>query len=315
MISKVVLTLISLAAAAALVGGCTASQRRSAEAAYPPVGPVVEVAGQRLHYVEAGRGPVVFLIHGAGGNLRDFTFDLADRLDGRYRVIAVDRPGLGHSEPLPGGGTPQQQAALLDALAARLGVEKAVVVGHSYGGAVAMAWAVEHPQRVAAVVSLAGATMPWEGPLDGFYSLTGSPAGRTLAVPLISALASEARIENALADIFQPQRPPRGYLEHVGAPLTVRADTLRANGQQVLKLKASLQRLRPAYPGLRIPIEIVHGTADTTVGIDIHARPMAALIASARLTELPGVGHMPQHANPQATVAAIDRAARRAGLR
>ncbi|MBY6047025.1 alpha/beta fold hydrolase [Vannielia litorea] len=315
MLPKMLLTLAGVAALVAILAGCSASQRRSAEAAYPPVGPVVEVAGTRVHYVEAGQGPAVILIHGAGGNLRDFTFRMVDELKGRYRVIAVDRPGLGHSEAIAGGGTPQQQAAILDALAAKLGVRRAVVVGHSYGGAVAMAWAVEHPERVAAVVSLAGATMPWEGPLDGFYSLTGSPAGRTFAVPVISALASDSRIESALADIFKPQRPPRGYLEHVGAPLTVRASSLRNNGQQVLKLKASLQQLSPRYPSLRIPVEIIHGTADTTVGIDIHARPMAALIPGARVTALPGVGHMPHHANPQATLAAIDRAAARAGLR
>ncbi|MGR3795054.1 alpha/beta fold hydrolase [Vannielia sp. SX4] len=315
MLPKMLLTLAGVAALVAILAGCSASQKRSAEAAYPPVGPVVEVAGKRVHYVEAGQGPAVFLIHGAGGNLRDFTFRMVDELKGRYRVIAVDRPGLGHSEAIAGGGTPQQQAAILDALAAKLGVRRAVVVGHSYGGAVAMAWAVEHPERVAAVVSLAGATMPWEGPLDGFYTLTGSPAGRTFAVPVISALASESRIESALADIFKPQRPPRGYLEHVGAPLTVRASSLRNNGQQVLKLKAALQQLSPRYPSLRIPVEILHGTADTTVGIDIHARPMAALIPGARVTALPGVGHMPHHANPQATLAAIDRAAARAGLR
>ncbi|SIN92694.1 alpha/beta fold hydrolase [Vannielia litorea] len=315
MMIKAILALAGLAAVVAVLASCTASQERSAEAAYPPVGPVVEVAGRKVHYVEAGQGPVVILIHGAGGNLRDFTFRMVDALDGRYRVIAVDRPGLGHSEAIAGGGTPQQQAAILDALAARLGVRRAVIVGHSYGGAVAMAWAVEHPERVAAVVSLAGATMPWEGPLDGFYTLTGSPAGRTFAVPVISALASEQRIEGALADIFRPQQPPAGYLDHVGAPLTVRADTLRNNGQQVLKLKAALQRLAPRYPALRIPVEIVHGTADTTVGIDIHARPMSRIIPGARLTELPGVGHMPHHADPGAAVAAIDRAARRAGLR
>ncbi|TCP42111.1 alpha/beta fold hydrolase [Rhodovulum marinum] len=68
------------------------------------------------------------------------------------------------------------------------------------------------------------------------------------------------------------------------------------------------------YPDLRSPVEIIHGTADHIVGIDIHARPLARQLPNARLTALPGIGHMPHHAAERATLAAVERAARRAGL-
>ena len=64
-----------------------------------------------------------------------------------------------------------------------------------------------------------------------------------------------------------------------------------------------------------MPIELIHGDADTTVPPHIHAQVFAAEVPSANLQMLPGVGHMPHHADPEATVAAIDRAASRAGLR
>lgn len=131
----------------------------------------------------------------------------------------------------------------------------------------------------------------------------------------MSALAGETTIREALDGIFAPQDPPPGYLDHIGAPLTVRAKTLRANGRQVLKLRAALREQAKRYPGVTQPVEILHGTADTTVGIDIHARPMAALLPNARLTVLQGTGHMPHHVNRAETRAAIDRAAARAGLR
>jgi pimeloyl-ACP methyl ester carboxylesterase len=65
------------------------------------------------------------------------------------------------------------------------------------------------------------------------------------------------------------------------------------------------------YPDLRLPIEIVHGAEDTTVPIAVHSEPLSRIVGSANLTILPGIGHMPHHADPGAAIAAIDRAAAR----
>ena len=72
--------------------------------------------------------------------------------------------------------------------------------------------------------------------------------------------------------------------------------------------------MAPRYGTLTLPVEIVHGTADRVVPIDVHAEVLLQQVPSAHLTRLEGVGHMPHHAAPEAVVAAIDRAARRAGL-
>jgi pimeloyl-ACP methyl ester carboxylesterase len=287
----------------------------NSEARTPPTGEILDVNGTRVHAAVEGEGPAVILIHGASGNLRDFTFDLAPRLAGRYRVIAFDRPGHGHSDALPEAASPQQQAALLDAAAAQLGVRRAVIVGHSYGGAVAMAWALERPGRVAAVVSLAGAVEPWEGELDPWYRVASSWLGGATVVPLVSAFAGPRQVRETVAEIFAPDPVPRGYLEHIGVGLSLRPSVLRASARQVNTLKPHLIRMAPRYASLGIPIEIVHGSADTTVGLEIHSRRLARQAPGARLTVLDGVGHMPHHADPAATIAAIDRAALRAGLR
>ncbi|NDV00637.1 alpha/beta fold hydrolase [Pseudoroseicyclus tamaricis] len=289
-------------------------QRARAEAAFPPEGRLIEVAGRQVHAVEAGSGPTVILVHGAGGNLRDFTFDLAGRLEGRYHVVAFDRPGLGHSEALPGTPSPTEQARQLEAAAEAMGLGPAVIVGHSYGGAVAMAWGQVAPERAAAIVTLAGATMPWEGPYAAFYHATGSWWARWTTAPLISAFAGKRQIAASLEGIFAPQPAPPGYVDHVGAALTLRRASLAANGRQVLALREDLAEQSARYGQMRMPVEIIHGTADRTVDLDIHARGMLRLLPDANLTVLEGVGHMPHHADPEATVAAIDRAAARAGL-
>ncbi len=285
------------------------------EARNPPKGEILEVNGTRIHAVVEGEGPAVILIHGASGNLRDFTFDLAPRLARRYRVIAFDRPGHGHSDALPEAASPGQQAALLDAAAAQLGVRRAVIVGHSYGGAVAMAWALERPGRVAAVVSLAGAVEPWEGELDPWYRVASSWLGGATVVPLVSAFAGPRQVRETVAEIFAPDPVPQGYIEHIDVGLSLRPEALRASARQVNTLKPHLIRMAPRYTSLGIPVEIVHGSADTTVGLEIHSRRLAQQVPGARLTVLDGVGHMPHHADPAATIAAIDRAALRAGLR
>jgi len=166
-------TFLAATAALGAVAGATAcSQRREpsplsndvAERAYPPIGRIVQVDGQPVHLLEKGRGgPPVILIHGASVNLRDWSFSLMDRLARTNRVIAVDRPGFGYSARGPGEWPPAQQAAHLRAAVRQLGVERPIVVGHSWGGAVALAWALDFPNDVSGVVPVSGATMPWGG--------------------------------------------------------------------------------------------------------------------------------------------------------
>lgn len=321
--------LIGLAATAAggtaLVNRRAAAREQAALAAFPPQGRFVTLGGRRVHAVVAGDGPGVVLIHGAGGNLRDFTFDLMGRLAGRYRVAAFDRPGLGHTDrtrpALSAAFTrdaesPAEQAALLRAAAAALGLpERPVLVGHSYGMTVAMAWALDAPEAVGAVVSLAGVAMPWPGGLGAYYRVNGSALGGALVPPLLAAFAGEGPIRRAVAGVFAPDPVPDGYVAHVGAPLSLRRESFRASTRQVNTLRPHVVAMSRRYPDLRLPIEILHGDRDAIVPLEVHSRPLAALLPQARLTVLPGVGHMPHHAAPEAAVAAIDRAAARAGLR
>jgi pimeloyl-ACP methyl ester carboxylesterase len=317
------LILAALVAAGGALTLRTAAARAAAEeAAHPPSGQFVEVNGTRVHAWVAGDGPDVVLIHGAFGSLRDFTFDLAPRLATRYRVIALDRPGLGYTgrtDPAlarPFAATaesPAQQAALLAAAARALGAERPVVVGHSLGGIVAMAWALD--QDPAAVVMLAGVALPWPGDLGWIYQVNGTSLGGGLVAPLLSAWAPGRVLGDAVRNTFAPQPMPEGYARHIGTYMPVRLPAFRANARQVNRLRPHVVGMERRYPALRLPIEILHGDADTTVPIAVHSGPLAARLPSANLTILPGVGHMPHHADPEAAIAAIDRAAARAGLR
>jgi len=308
-------TLVTLAALWAYTQHRARLHEARAEAAFPPQGQFVQVDGHRVHALTMGDGPDVVLIHGASGNLRDMTHSLAPRLADRYRVTVFDRPGLGYTDRInQSGATIRQQAELLSDAARQLGIEKPVVLGHSYGGAVALAWAVHRPNHIAALVPLSAPAKPWDSPLSTYYKVLSHPVAGPLLIPFLTAFVSDDRVEREVASIFDPNTVPKGYISHVGAPLTLRRQSLRSNALQRANLLSEITALHGAYDSLDIPVEIVHGTADTTVGLSIHAEPLSDQTPDANLTRLPGIGHMPQHVAQDPVVDAIDRAAQRAGL-
>ena len=286
-----------------------ARHERMAEAAFPPSGKFLTVKGHRVHYTEMGQGRPLVLIHGLSGNIRDMTFSLMPKLAERYRVIAFDRPGMGYTPPM-GGATITEQAELLADAAGALGAKQPIVMGHSYGGAVALAWAVHRPEDLSALVLEASPAYPWEGAMPLLYRVNSGPLAM-VAIPLITAWVPDRVVDKAIAETFQPQDEVPGYAAHIGAPLSLRRSALRANAQHRAGLLDQISALHRSYPDIAVPVEWIHGTADTTVGLSIHAEPFLRDVPQARLTALDGIGHMVHNTRPGAVVEAIHRAAER----
>jgi pimeloyl-ACP methyl ester carboxylesterase len=278
----------------------------AANAAFPPEGQFVSVEGRRVHLLVKGSGPDLVLIHGASGSLRDFTFDLVDRLAEDFRVIAVDRPGLGHSDPNPDISL-ATQARTIKAAVATLGADNPIVLGQSYGGAVALAWALD--DGPSALVLVSAPSLPWPGTLDIWYRMTSTPIGRAILVPLASALVTQSYVDSATETVFAPDPVPPGYNAWIGTELTLRTGTLATNVAQVNSLRGELVLMKPRYPSLTLPVELVHGDADTVVPLHIHSEPLSGILPNATLTVIRGAGHMPHHSHSDEVVAAIARAA------
>ena len=294
-------------------------RERAAEAAFPPEGQFVTVdAGSgalvRVHAVVTGSGPDIVLIHGSSGNTRDFTFSFVDLVRDRYRVIVFDRPGLGYSDRLPKGSEDIfTQATVLSRAATALGAPRPIVLGQSLGGAVALAWALDHPAR--ALVTVSGPSHEWEGALPALYRVNASWLGSLIAVPLETAWVPASYVADQIAGVFAPQRMPPGYDTYIGAGLTLRRDSLRANAAQRATFKDDIKAMQHRYGELALPFELVHGDADDTVWFDVHAVPMSREAPTVHVTRLAGIGHMPHQVAGAEVAAAVDRAAARAGLR
>ena len=281
------------------------------ERTWPPTGRIMTIDGLNVHVLDVpGRpgAPVLLLIHGASGNVGDPLNALSAALRGNFRVIAIDRPGHGHSARGPREmSDPARQADVAAGVLERLGGAPAIVVGHSWGASVAAALAQRHPARVAGLVLVAPATHPWPGGVSRrtrFFALPfiGPLAAEFAVVPLGLALAGPA-----IRAVFAPDPVPEDYARRTGALLAIRPKTFLANARDVVDLNAHLLRLSARYHEIRAPTEILTGDRDPIVSAAIHAYGLARDIPGARLTVLPGAGHMPHWSRTRQIVAAIER--------
>jgi pimeloyl-ACP methyl ester carboxylesterase len=320
---------VKLVAAAALailvliVAGAAATAFLAAwiEARYPPRGRFVEVAGGRLHVVEAGpsdREPAatILLLHGASGSSGDPMLALGEPLARRFRVIAPDRPGSGWSDRIAGAAaaSPARQAAILREALDRLGVGKAVVVGHSWSGALATNLALDHRDRVAGLVLISPVTHPWPGgSISWYYGAVNRPWLGRLLTRVLTTPAGLLLTGPTTAAVFAPQAPPAGYIERAAIPLVLRPSTFEANAADVAALYGFVTAQSRRYGDIAVPTTIVSGDADAIVWTHLHSRALEREIPGARLVVLPGVGHMPHHAAPDLVVREIEALAARAG--
>jgi pimeloyl-ACP methyl ester carboxylesterase len=312
-------TMIALAlVAAVLVGLFVWNDRvvRRIEAAHPRRGELIAVEGGRLNLMR--RDPLgipratVLLLHGASGNLADMMEPLGDRLVAQgFRVVAVDRPGHGWSERIEGSASPALQARRIRSALESIGLHQAIVVGHSWSGALAENFLLDQPDFTQGAVLVAPVTHPWPGGIDWHYRLATLPVLGDIFARFVVPVGGSATIEAGVAGVFAPQSPPPDYVARTGAALVLRPAEYLANAEDVAGLKAFVTAQAPREPSIRQPVAIVAGDSDRIVTTPIHSPASRDAIPGATLTILPGVGHSVHWVDPAAVVAAVADVARR----
>jgi pimeloyl-ACP methyl ester carboxylesterase len=301
----------ALVAALALLALITQAGRMAIEHANPAQGERVEVEGATLNIRELGPrdrpGPAIVLIHGASSNLEAMRQPLGEMLARRHRVILIDRPGHGWSRRWrEADSTPAIQGRMIDAALQKLGVAEAILVVHSWAGALGARMALDYPGRVAGLVMLAPVTYPWRGGVGRYNEIITTPVigpllAYTITLPLGYFLA-----EPAARAVFWPQPMPENYVSDTATLLLLRPNSFLANARDLVTLKASVAEQAPRYGEIKAPTTVITGDSDRTVSPTIHSRPFASAVAGAKLIVLPGVGHMVQNAAPELVVAEID---------
>ena len=282
----------------------------------PPAGEFADIDGARIHYVHvpgpqnAELPPIVF-IHGASANLRDQMLPLRPLLEDRAEMLFFDRPGFGWSERGPGNNeNPSAQANTIAALMDRLGMKKAVIVGHSFGGAVTTAFGREHPDRTLGLVFLAPATHPWPGGATSwYYDVTTIPVLGWLFSETLTYPAGTLQMADATTCVFSPNKVPDTYLATASIPLVLRPSAFRANATDVAGLYRYALGAAPHYNEIKTPTVVISGDRDKVVYAHIHSVGLVRDIAGAELVWLHNLGHKPDWIVPDLVVGAIEKVA------
>ncbi len=285
---------------------------RAAERVNPPLGRFVTVEGVRLHYITRGSGEVVTLIHGNGMTGQDFEIaGLIDALAMHFRVIVFDRPGYGYSERPRRDWGPADDAALLENALARLGVSRAVVVGHSYGALVAMALALNHPARARGLVLISGYYYPTLRSDVFLMSPPALPVFGDFLRHTFAPLLARAWLPVFVKRLFEPSPVPAAFERHYPRGLAVRPSQLRAEAQDAAAMTPAALALCDRYKELKMPVMIVAGSDDKWVDVS-QANRLHKAVAGSQLVLLPGLGHMAHHLATERVAEAVELAAKKA---
>lgn len=310
--------LIAVPFALALAGyAFTAWKARAIEREFPNVGDLIDVGGLRLNSVLVPGGenadlpPIVF-IHGASGNLRDQMHAFRAKLEGRATLLFLDRPGHGYSERgSPENAWPDGQAHAIARLMDKRGIGRAIIVGHSFGGAIAASFALEHPEKTAGLLFLAPATHPWPGGVDWYYDLAKTPVIGWLFTRIVALPAGLSRIDSGTRFVFAPNPRPDDYIDATAPALVLRPAAFRNNATDVANLLEYVRRVEPRYTQIRTPTVIVTGDTDGVVYEEIHSRGLARDIAGSELVWIRNLGHKPDYVVTDLAIEALEKIAGR----
>jgi pimeloyl-ACP methyl ester carboxylesterase len=300
--------LLILLAALAILALVTWTGVVLVQRAHPPQGRFVDVAGARLHVVEIGpqSGVPIVMLHGASSNL-EVMRPLAERLARTHRVVLVDRPGHGWSTRESfSDSTPQPQARMIAEALQQLGLGQAIIVAHSWSGALALRIALDRPERVAGLVMLAPVAYPWPGGVSQYNYVVTTPVvgallAHTVTLPLGLLLA-----DSGSSSVFAPQAMPKDFVKDSATRLLLRPREFVANAWDLVTLRAAMAEQAPRYGTITAPITIIAGGVDKTVSTHIHSQPLARTAVNTKLIVLNGVGHMIQYAATDLVIAEIE---------
>ena len=274
---------------------------------YPPLGYFKNIDGYKIHYTDIGFGQPVILLHSQPANERQFDL-LKNKLKENYRVISIDRPGMGYSEGPKINSSERLflQAEIISKLLDKIIDEKPIVVGHSYGGALALSLALYEEKNIKKLILVNTVSHPWKG--DGvwlpFKIITNPLIGKIFS-QTYAMIYGKSVIDRSADDNFPDNKPTPGFVNRVGAELTLRPASLESYALDAINLKSSLSKQYKKYKNLSIPVTILAGIGDRVTPNNTHSFQLHKNIKHSKLIELSNVEHSIPELNPMKIIEEI----------
>ena len=274
-----------------------------------PSGSFIQIGKLRIHYLEhPGSGSPVLLIHGLPGTAEDFNA-VTPLLSG-HRTIAIDRPGFGYSS---GGYVPfDRQLSTIVELMRRLHLVRPILVGHSYGGTIALGFAERHPSEVRGLVLVDAAA---GGTKLGGFDLAQAHLVRFLQLPVIRQIANATfgqlldtiSVKQGDAKAFHPLPVVEAHRHRLLA-INMTHGNLEAFAGEQLAANGVIDTIDRRLGSITTPSVVIEGSGDQLVKPQ-YARRIAGELPDATLEMLSG-GHMQPYAHPAAIAAAVESLSR-----
>ena len=274
---------------------------------YPPLGYFKNIDGYNIHYTDIGSGQPLVLLHSQPANERQFDL-LKNKLKENYRVISIDRPGMGYSEGPKINSSERLflQAEIISKLLDEIIDEKPIVVGHSYGGALALSLALNEEKNIKKLILVNTVSHPWKG--DGvwlpFKIITNPLIGKIFS-QTYAMIYGKSVIDRSADDNFPDNKPTPGFVNRVGAELTLRPASLESYAFDAINLKSSLSKQYKKYKNLNIPVTILAGKGDRVTPNKTHSFQLHKNIKHSKLIELSNVEHSIPELNPMKIIEEI----------
>lgn len=248
-----------------------------------PQATYLEVEGARVRYLDEGEGPAVVLVHGFASSLETWAAVIPE-LKKSHRVLALDLKGFGWTDRPPGDYSPAAQAKLVQALMDARGVKDAAVVAHSWGASVALALALEAPERVTRL-ALYDAWV-YESQLPTFFHMARAPALGEVLFGLFYGERSDERMALAFYDQrFVTEQLVEDVEKSLQRPGTRAAALAAVRGQRYAEVEAR-------YREVKAPTLLLWGREDLTTPVSIGER-LSRQLPDAKLVVYPRCGHFP----------------------
>ena len=249
-------------------------------------------------------------MHGTLMTADDMSLGPVPTLSRDFRCIAFDRPGHGWSDHRRGADASlwSQLATIRDAVRA-LGLVRPVICGHSFGGALALAYGLAHPDEVSGIVALAPICFAEPRLEQMLFGVRVPPVWGDALSTVLGATLDPICLPALWRAMFLPQMMPKRFVDGFPFARAGRAEQIVADAENAVASWPDLVRSALLYHSCTAPVHILCGGADMVVSAVTQGMTASAMIPGARYTLLPGVGHMLHHVRTDAIESAIQQMA------